>query len=698
MMLLVAQKDSLNKRGAHEHLIYINDQGQATCATAEDHSHALTVQPSQDPNQPPSVLLAPEKKHTHETVLPLDPTLYPPNPIPSPSNDKEDHEVINEKNTQFQEASAAERESILNGQDSVNFREGNQWPEAAKAKLNEKGRACLTINHIAPMIETLSGLYRRNRTDLRCYPTENGDSTIADVLTYALKNIFTNNQFDVEDTEVFEEAVTTGRGIFEVFPDFDVDLRGQIKLRHVPWDMVVFAPHQRKDLQDCEYFFRWKWLSKDNLNNLYPDRKDDISGMFGRMEQFINDVEDMSDLGSPLMDSLYANPKTREIRLLECEEKVYYRLKVYVDPLTGFSVSTEELPQAFHGQITSIKQLKKIERRLYRLRRTILAGDILLEDEFANRPTPTNQAGPSFSVFPVYAYKRGSHFEGKVERLKDPQLEINKRRSQIVDIVNTSINNGWLLPKNAFANRKERQKFIDQSSTPGFAIDIGNAEAQPIKVEGGKVEQSIVQLEMNSLTSFRETSNVNPEMMGVGNSYQSGSAMAHRMQQGLMGNEYLFDNISQTKKRLGREILVWVQELYTPERILRIFMDQAKVEKIMMGGQEVDPNDQQIIQDVFTKLKDADLTQYDVTIGETGQSPTAQLANFEMMTELAQKGVVLPPQVYIELAPIPNKARILQMLEQASQTASQAEDKKYDTEITKTQIAAQAKQQQKPAA
>ena len=94
---------------------------------------------------------------------------------------------------------------------------------------------------------------------------------------------------------------------------------------------------------------------------------------------------------------------------------------------------------------------------------------------------------------------------------------------------------------------------------------------------------------------------------------------------------------------------------------------------------------------IVTRLKDADLTKYDVTIGETGQSPTAQLANFEMMMELAQKGVPLPPQLFVELAPIPNKDRVMQILAEANQQQADADQRKYDTEIQKTMIAAQSK-------
>ena len=62
--------------------------------------------------------------------------------------------------------------------------------------------------------------------------------------------------------------------------------------------------------------------------------------------------------------------------------------------------------------------------------------------------------------------------------------------------------------------------------------------------------------------------------------------------------------------------------------------------------------------------------------------------------ELAGKGVPLPPQLFIELAPIPNKQRISQLLSEANEQQAQAEQKKYDTEIQKTMIAAQSKSPQ----
>lgn len=679
----------------HEHLLYITDKNME-CATAKGHSHPITISPDG------TIVLTPAENHSH-FAAPYNPEDYAPIPDLAPDlTEESEGDVIARKADQFQSAYDAEEESIERGRESVRFREGEQWPEDTMTTLASKGRACLTINHVAPMVETLSGLYRRNRTDLRCFPTENGDAEIANVLTYVVKHIMQANNMELEETEVFEDMVVPGRGVFELYPDYDCDIRGFPKIRQCPWDMITFGPHQRKDLEDCEHVHRWKWLSQDILTNMFPDKAEEISTMFGRFEQFIAGTDDLSDLGTPLTSALFANQKTREIRLLESEEKMYYRMKVFIDPMSGFTVNEAALPKAFRGQIEAMASFRFITRKLHKIRRTVLCGDVLIEDIYVNRPTPPNQTGPSFSVFPVYAYKRGARFEGKVERIKDPQREINKRRSQIIDIVNTSINNGWLVPKGAFGSQREREKFRNTVAVPGFVIDVPDMTNLPQKIESSRVEPAVVQLELNSLESFRQTSNVNVEMMGMGSQYQSGSAMAHRMQQGLMGNEYLFDNMSMVKKRLGRELLLWIQELYDAERIARIFFDQAKIEKIYLAvqnpqgqtqEQEVDPYDVNLFVQIQQRIADADLTNYDIAVGETGQSPTAQLANFDMMIELAGKGVPLPPQLFIELAPIPNKARILQILDQANQQQAASEQQKYDTEIKKTMIAAQSKRQ-----
>ena len=163
MQFFVA-KMGLAPNSQHEHLIYMNEQGQMVCGKAKGHAHPLGLIEPQAQGELPGVEVLEAEAHTHPVAIlsPATPELPEPDPLT-------DEELIHTKITQFENALTADRESIDRGQESVMFKEGKQWTDEAIAKLAADSRACLTINHVAPMVESLSGLYRRNRTDLRCY-------------------------------------------------------------------------------------------------------------------------------------------------------------------------------------------------------------------------------------------------------------------------------------------------------------------------------------------------------------------------------------------------------------------------------------------------------------------------------------------------------------------------------------------------
>jgi hypothetical protein len=159
--------------------------------------------------------------------------------------------------------------------------------------------------------------------------------------------------------------------------------------------------------------------------------------------------------------------------------------------------------------------------------------------------------------------------------------------------------------------------------------------------------------------------------------------------QQLLGNDYIFDNLSFAKKKVGRMIIAMIQKTFTPERILRIIGNQAvKENKMEIGGK---PVEQYTREELLTMLTEKNLSNVDITIAESPASPTAMLSNFMFLLEMAGKGVQIPPTAFFEFAPIPNKEKIIEQLQQAAQQTKEAEDKKYNTEIQKSQIAASSK-------
>jgi hypothetical protein len=70
-----------------------------------------------------------------------------------------------------------------------------------------------------------------------------------------------------------------------------------------------------------------------------------------------------------------------------------------------------------------------------------------------------------------------------------------------------------------------------------------------------------------------------------------------------------------------------------------------------------------------------------------------QMSNYLLLLEMARTGQPIPPQMWVELAPMPKfiKTKMMAYIEQAAQQAQMANQQKYGTEIEKAKIAQQGK-------
>jgi hypothetical protein len=79
------------------------------------------------------------------------------------------------------------------------------------------------------------------------------------------------------------------------------------------------------------------------------------------------------------------------------------------------------------------------------------------------------------------------------------------------------------------------------------------------------------------------------------------------------------------------------------------------------------------IETVNNVLNDSEFGKYDVSVGEGPLSETVRMSNFLALTDLAQQGVPIPPNVLIEMSLIPEneKKKILAQMEAQMQAQAQ---------------------------
>jgi len=627
--------------------------------------------------------------HTHEGFIPV--------PEEIKQEKQSDEKIVAETISLFKEAKEIEKMSRDAAMESEEFYKGNQWDQEAKRFLESQQRSALTINEIQPKIDLLSGIQRQNRSDINYLPMEDGDQRVAEILNIVTKNILEQSNFEAEETEVFMDEAITGRGNFNIFIDTEKDITGEIRVEHFPWDDVFYGPHEKKDASDLEYMIKRKIFSEAKLKQIAPEKAEEIDQMFEVLEsdpevvkrlqrlvgrQFVLAPNKITVSGEPIIDI-----QRKQLMLLELWRKVFRNIPILINNQDGLLLNAENWTTADVNRAKTIDGIVMVEQKVHRMRISVVAGTIMIQDRVPDL------AVQDFPIIPVYAQKRGNMYWGKVEPAKDMQREINKRHSQSVDIMNKVASYGWFVDENTFLKPHERRKFLKTSSAPGFVAEVSDVSRIPVKVEGTKFPGEIVNLEQLATQKMRDIMNIPADLSGIASRAESGIAIMAKQRQGLTGNEYLYDSLARAKKTIGRHLVKFIQELYSPDRILRLIENQAMKETISIGGQEIQgemDDDTRIA--ILQLLNNTDLSRFDVVVSESASSPTMKERTFITYLELLRAGAPIPFDLVLEFSSLPEKEKVLQRIRQQQQAEAEAEQRKSDVEIEKTMIAAQAKQ------
>jgi hypothetical protein len=522
----------------------------------------------------------------------------------------------------------------------------------------------------------------------------------ADILSIVMKQISSASDFAQEESMTFDDVQDTGRGFFEIYPDYDKDINGQIRLGHFPWDGVFCGPHDKLDGSDMEHLTKKKWFSYKKLKQMWPNKVEDID----RMAQLTSDeikslreepgakfaisgIENLEDLD---MSDLTA----KKYAVLEQEQKIFRQVPILIDEQNGFVfdgtlLSPKDLADAMKIKPNGEK-FRKIMRNVHDIRVTIIAGSVVLDD-FIAEDRPTND----FSLIPVYCKKQGKNFWGKIESVKDPQRELNKRRSQNTDIMDRCVIDGFITDQNTFVNKQDEADFEEQVAKPGFHVKVQDIKTPPLKVASNPYPTGVIQMEQMAGDSIRRVSNITLEMQGLEQSNtNSGVLFAAKQRQGMTGQKFLFDNFALAKKRLGKQIIAYIQDIYTADRIIRLLENLAQKDPTMqVAGTDLGQFDREQLRGIIqTALDNKELTKYDIEIAESPFSSTSRQNTSMLLLEMARLfPQEIDPSTIINAFDIPGKAGIISSIQQRQQAMAQAEQAKNQTEITKTRIAAESK-------
>ncbi len=467
---------------------------------------------------------------------------------------------------------------------------------------------------------------------------------------------------------------------------------GDLIVERYPWNEVYFGPHEKFDFSDGEYLVKIKNFSLAKCKQKWFKKAQDIETSFDSyitgegIEETKEHTTYTTDQYRKSENKISLSPpyeldlidiQRKNIKILECWRKEYKRDFVFVNANDDFYYNAIDWNEEDKEAIKTISGFEVIEQESHVMRISTITSQVLLEDYHLDLPKSLQD----FHIVPVYAKKRGNNWWGKVETVKGMNAEINKHHSQLTDILNKAAIFGYFYDDNTFADVKDEERTKRELATPGFLLKVMDASKPP-------QPSTSVQFPTEMVNMIKELMNINLDLAGKSPASRSGIAMVQQKQQGLLGNEFLFDNLSYAERKVAKMIVAYIQKDYNVNRILRIIENQNMKEQVQLAGK---PYNQYNPEEIAQLLSNTDLTKYDVAISESPYSPTTRLANFILWSELAGKGISVPPQLLVDLSDLPDKEKVIQGIEQMQQQQMQTEQGKQNMEIQKTLIAAQSK-------
>ena len=560
------------------------------------------------------------------------------------------------------------------------FALGKQWKAEDVRTLEQAGVKAMTVNKIKPMLKLISGIERQSRSDYKAFPEGTEDELLSEISTRLLKCVSKSSKLKHKTSEQFKEGMTGGMCYIEPYIDYTYDLlNGELKFRKISANSILFDPSsQEYDLSDGKFLIKiTQDLKKDDLLILFPDKEKQIDNLGSAkidMDQFKSDHFQPRDYGSFFKkqdnDSEMKEPGYDLIEYYyKSPVNVYYVLSRTQGELLQTAKKEEAdqfmLQAGMQGLVDGVLVTKKTNE--------IRLKQIVGSEEFIDETCPTYPKWKSYPIIPFFAERMTVDLEdtdlliqGIVRCLRDLQEEYNKRRTQELRHLNSSVNSGMGIPKGAL-DRKNLGIVKQLGSSPGVVFEFDpekSAGSTPNswKLTPTPLSQGHAQLALENAQDIKEASGVNPDLLANDSTDQSGRAILLKQRQGLVMVQEALDNYAQTKEILGRFILSQLGEVFTVETAMQALGDGFIKENYKKpvfdvtgnpqlnpsGELETEPDIQAATLDITKVLSDSAVGKYDVTIGEGAYNETIQMANYMTLMDMVSKGIPIPPDVIIE--------------------------------------------------
>ena len=552
----------------------------------------------------------------------------------------------------YSEADEKHSKWLESAKQEWDFYNGDQWDTDTKSKLQRQQRPVLTLNYSRRIVRLLVGYEMKTRYNQKVYPLgEQGDDPVSKLWSRLLKYVQTNQEADQIYSLCNKYGLITGRGWVGTGINRDENIFGDIELTNPdPYRMLVDPYGKRLDLTDHKYQIEEVYMEIDRVKHLYPEYEKEIENMPTDTEFA---TETFGGRTNYRVRTFYYYDYKKHSYLVDYRNHEKYLLKD--------KDAIEEAREQADGMTMDV-----ISTITPEVKYAVLCGDVLLEEDYAPYNHRYYPNVPYFCEFIPSFGDRDADWVSVMRDIIDPQKEINKRRSEWLDILLRVVNTGYVYEDGVVLNE---HKLKELGVKPGVEIKLRqNGFALFREKVSGQPSPELFRAGATNIEEMLQILGINPAMLGIEtSSREPAKAMQARVQQGNVMVAPFLDNLRQTKKTTAKIILSLIPQVFKPSRIARIISADE--------NSQLSPEDMQAIQRM---LEDIKVGKYDVEVSDAPQTPTQRIAEFAELKEMIEMmgAYGMPPTpgmltALVNASDISLKREVQQELQNMAQQAQQ---------------------------
>lgn len=506
------------------------------------------------------------------------------------------------------------------------------------------------FNLIRRHINMIVGYQRKNRKSTVTIPNQNDTDTLADDYNKVLRWCDDRDGFQEYLSQAFEGACDVGEYLLHLYPDYTFDpISGDLFTDAVAYNNYLIDQYTRKqDLSDCNGIWRRRWTSKEMAKSLIPGYAKEIDKM---------KPGGMKDGRFPLQAEL----QNVAISNLFTYDEFYYRTtrqaNIILDPYSGEAVEWQEDETEDEDMMKRVMaqqpwlQVKKTDVPTVKMVLS-LSGKIVYHGNnhlsIDDYPFVPAQCYIEQDI-QAYAWKK----QGIIRNLRDSQFLYNMRKVIELQLLQSSLNAGWIYPVDVVTDTKA---FRQSSGGDGFLIPLksGHLPNEIQRIEPVAIPGSLMELSSSLAEDITKISGVNEELLGSATDDKSGILSMLRQGAGLVTLQTIFDKLDYTQRLYGKIRLQAIRKNFSKGKIRNIL------------GHEADP-----------RFWTSHAQKYAVSVEEGNYSTSQRQMELQQLLHFKELGINIADKSILRAAFITNKQQVIGDMEeqqQAQQEQAQAQE------------------------